>query len=196
MDPVSVLPEKKITPAGVVSGAFLDRDINTFVAACRYVHDLPYGYNSDRDELMILFKEKMGSCTTKHAVIATLAVELGLPITKSIGIYAMTEEIVTGTDRILRACGLPYVPMVHCFLVFRSYRVDLTEGNDNGKNRPLDHFLFTRSVEPNISAKDEYLLYRRALKDLLMTRNELAGVDISSALKARQDAVALLRSKV
>ncbi len=33
---------------------------------------------------MILFKEKMGSCTTKHAVIATLAEELKLPVQKNI----------------------------------------------------------------------------------------------------------------
>ena len=80
-----------------------------------YVHELPYGYNSDRDDLMILFKEKMGTCTTKHAVIATLAAELGLAITKSVGVYAMTEAIVTGTDKILAEYGLPYVPMIHCF---------------------------------------------------------------------------------
>ena len=84
---------------------------------------------------MILFKEKLGSCTTKHAVIATLAEESGLPIKKAIGIYAMTEEIVTGAGNILDSFGLPCVPMLHCFLVYRDHRVNLTEGNDNGKKR-------------------------------------------------------------
>ena len=46
---------------------------------------MPYGYNSDRDDLLILFREGFGSCTTKHAVIATLAGELGLPVVKNIG---------------------------------------------------------------------------------------------------------------
>ena len=50
---------------------------------------MPYGSNSNKDDILILFKEGYGSCTTKHAVIATLAEELGIPISKSTGIYAM-----------------------------------------------------------------------------------------------------------
>jgi hypothetical protein len=190
------LPDEKITSAGVISETFLQLGIHSFAEACRHVHLLPYGYNSDRDDLMILFTEKIGSCTTKHAVIATLAAELALPVTKSIGIYAMTEAIVTGTDAILASYGLPYLPMVHCFLTSGDLRVDLTEGNDNGKNRPLDDFLFTCPVEPNITAKDEYRLYRRALADLLSTRKELQPLEMKTVLQARQEGIALLRSKV
>jgi hypothetical protein len=50
--------------------------------------------------------EKMGTCTIKHAVIATLAAELDLPVEKNIGIDAMTEKIVTGAGRILEKFGL------------------------------------------------------------------------------------------
>jgi hypothetical protein len=196
MEHFTRLPDKKITPAGVISETFLRLGIRSFAEACRHVHELPYRYNSDRDDLMILFKEKMGSCTTKHAVIATLAAELGLPVTKSIGIYAMTDEIVSGTDRILDRYDLPYLPMVHCFLTSDDLRVDLTEGNDNGKNRPLDDFLFTCPVEPNISAKDEYRLYRRAVADLLATRKELRALNVKTVLHARQEGIELLRSKV
>lgn len=196
MDPYTALPDKVITAAGVVSEAFLDLNIHTVSAACRHVHELPYGYNSDRDDLMILFKENKGSCTTKHAVIATLAAELALPVAKSIGVYAMTEEIVTGTERILAATNLPYVPMVHCFLTFDGRRVDLTEGNHNGKNRPLHEFLFTQTVEPNISAKEEYLLYRWVVKQLLSARTELQNVEMKTILQARQQGLELLRSKV
>jgi len=105
-----------IEPSGVVSDRLLSLGIDTFLSACRWVHELPYGYIADRDDLMILFKEKIGSCTTKHALIATLAEELKLPVEKNIAIYAMTEEIATGTDRILQTYDLPYVPMVHCYL--------------------------------------------------------------------------------
>ena len=155
MDPFTVFPNEALTSAGVISDHFLHLGIKNFLDACHYVHDLPYGYNSDRDDLMILFKEKMGSCTTKHAVIATLAAELDLPINKAVGIYPMTEAIVTGTSRILGKYDLPNVPMIHCFLKFNEYRVDLTEGNHNGKNQSIDNFFHTENVEPNISAKHE-----------------------------------------
>ncbi len=196
MDKFTVFPNATIKAAGPVSNKFLSLGINGFIDACRYVHELPYGYNTDRDDLMILFKEKFGSCTTKHAVIATLAAELGLPIEKAVGIYVMTEEIVADTGTILDKYGLPYVPMVHCFLVYGEHRVDLTEGNHNGKKRSIEDFLYTEKVVPNISAKDEYLLYRRALKDNILTKNEHKGIDLKSLLKAREEGLALLKANI
>lgn len=188
--------DEKITQAGSIAGEFLSLGIGTFLEACRWVHELPYGYNSDRDDLMILFKEKMGTCTTKHAVIATLAAELGLPVTRGVGIYAMTEAIVTGTDKILSEYDLPYVPMIHCFLEYDGFRVDLTEGNRNGKNRPIDDFLFTDRVEAAISAKDEYMIYRKALSEVVLKRPELKGVDIKRILHAREEGLKLLKANL
>lgn len=196
MDKFTVFPNAVIKTAGPVSDKFLSLGINGFIDACRYVHELPYGYNSNRDDLMILFKEKLGSCTTKHAVIATLAEESGLSIEKAIGIYAMTEEIVTGTGIILDRYGLPYVPMLHCFLVYGEHRVDLTEGNNNGKKRSIEDFLYTQKVIPNISAKDEYLLYRKALNEYILIENELKGIDLKSILKAREEGLALLKANI
>ena len=196
MDKFNVFPEKAITGAGPVSKAFLALGIRSFQDACRYVHELPYGYNSDRDDLMILFKEKMGTCSTKHAVIATLAAELGLPITRGVGIYPMTEAIVTGADKILSEYSLPYVPMIHCFLEYGDYRVDLTEGNRNGKNRPIDDFLYTDRVEATISAKDEYMIYRRALSEVILKRDELKGADIKRILHAREEGLKLLKANL
>jgi hypothetical protein len=195
MDNYRVFPNHPISPAGTVSERFLDLDIDTFRKACRYVHELPYGYNSDRHDLLILFREGMGTCTTKHAVIATLAQELNLPIEKNIGIYALTGEIVTGADRILETFNLPYVPMIHCFLAYGDHRVDLTEGNANGKNRAIDDFLHTETVIPNISAKDEYLKYRNALKNRILKRPELQGADIKAILHAREEGLELLKAR-
>ena len=189
-------PDAPITEWGNISREFLRVGETRFHGACRWVQELPYGYNSKRDDLMILFKENKGSCTTKHAVIATLAAELDLPVVKHIGIYAMTEDLVTGADAIMAKYRLPYVPMVHCFLAYNNLWVDLTEGNHNGKNRAIDEFLFIWPVTPGISEKDEYLLYRSALKDLLATRNELHSIAIKPLLQARQEGIGLLRSKI
>jgi len=196
MDNFDNFPDAHIDGSGVISNEFLRLGVTGFIDACQYVQRLPYGYNSDRDDLLILFKEGKGSCTTKHAVIATLAEELALPIVKKIGIYGMTEDIVTGTNDILKTFNLPYVPMLHCFLVYGDYRVDLTQGNRNGKNRPIDEFLHTEKVRPNISAKEEYLLYRNALKNRILLREELRGSDVKRILQAREEGIKVLRSKV
>lgn len=196
MDPYGVLPDAPIRGAGVITKEFKRLGIAGFIDACRYVHGLPYGYNSDREDLLILFKEGKGSCATKHAVVATLAEELALPVVKNVGIYAMTEDIVTDTGRILEAFRLPYLPMIHCFLAHEGHRVDLTEGNNNGKNCAIDHFLHTEQVVPHISEKKEYLLYRNTLKEDILKRGEFSGVGIGHVLKAREKGLALLRSKV
>ena len=196
MLPYTLFPNPAIVNQGSISRTFLDKGIDDFHGACRYVHELPYGYNSDRDDLMILFKEKMGSCTTKHAVIATLAAELEIPIHKHIGIYAMTEAIVTGTQEILDLYALPYLPMVHCFLVFEGERVDLSEGNRNGKKGPLDDFLHTEKVMANIPGKAEYLRYRKILKEHILLRPEFHDTKLNTILKAREEGLALLRANI
>jgi hypothetical protein len=192
----TIFPDCEIQGSGMVAGTFRSMGILRFLEACRHVHELPYGYNSDRDDPMILFKERMGSCTTKHATIATLARELSLSIARGVGVYPMTEAIVRGAGRITAAYGLPYVPMIHCYLEYQGLKVDLTEGNRNGKNRPIDDFLFTRQVEPNITAKAEYLIYRQAVTDLVRTREELQGVDIKQILHAREEGIKLLRANI
>jgi hypothetical protein len=196
MDSYTVLPNPKIDKQGIISEKFTSLKINCFWNACVYVHNLPYGYNSTTEDILILFKEGYGSCTTKHAVIATLAEELKIPVYKMIGIYAMTEDIVTGTNLILEKYHLPYLPMIHCFLMYGSFRVDLTEGNNNGKNRSIEEFLYTEKVIPNFSEKDEYLLYRKALKNHIIIRKEMEGIMMIDVLHARTEGISLLRSKV
>ena len=196
MEAYTVFADKPIAGGGPIATVFLENEIKTFQQACRFVHELPYGYNADRDDPMSLFKEKMGTCTTKHAVIALLARELGVPVEKQVGIYAMTEAIVTGTDQVLAQFDLPYVPMVHCFLAGGRHRVDLTEGNANGKKQPLNDFLYTQAVTPAITAKEEYLIYRQALKEQILKRPEFEGREITQVLKAREQGLALLKAAV
>ena len=195
MDPIDVLPEALISDNGLVSKAFLSRGVTRFREACRYVHKMPYGYNTSRAPL-ILLRENRGSCTTKHMAVGLLAEELHLPVHKYIGIYAMDENVVTGAGAIAAAYGLPFIPVVHCFLSDGTRRVDLTEGNHNGKNGPIDTFLFTAQVASDISEKEEYRLYRNALQEQILLRPEMQGVTLKTILQAREAALALLKANM
>ena len=77
-----MLPNPIIDKKGIISEKFKSLKIKNFWDACKYVHELPYGYNSRTDDILMIFKEGYGSCTTKHAVIATLAEELDIPDTR------------------------------------------------------------------------------------------------------------------
>ena len=144
----------------------------------------------------VLFKENKGTCTTKHAIIAGLAKELDIPLQKNVGVYRFTEEITTGAQEILNKYNIPYVPMVHCFLVYNDYRFDLTEGNDNGKKTSIKEFIQTREVEPFITRKDEYIWYKKVLKENVLTSSEMKGIKEKSLLKAREESILLLKNTI
>ncbi|MHA1124731.1 MAG: hypothetical protein ACTSO7_03410 [Candidatus Heimdallarchaeota archaeon] len=196
MDSYDYLPDKEITQAGEMSKKFLELGMTSFKEACLFVHNMDYGYNSDKDDTVILFKEMKGSCTTKHGVIATLAEELDIPLNKKVGIYKLTEEIVTGTNTILKEHDLLYVPMIHCFLIYEDYRFDLTEGNFNGKKTPIEEFIQDEQVIPFITVKDEYLLFLKVLKEKILPSKEMKGKERRTILKAREEAIKLLKAAI
>ncbi|MCK5184477.1 MAG: hypothetical protein KAJ76_03840 [Candidatus Heimdallarchaeota archaeon] len=196
MDTFDKLPDAEFVASGVISKKFLELGITSFKEACLYVHNIEYGYNSDKDDKMILFKENLGSCTTKHGVIATLAEELNIPLHKKVGIYKLTEVISTGTNKILKKYSIPYVPMIHCFLVYENYRFDLTEGNNNGKNTSIEEFIHDEKVIPFITTKDEYFLFKQILNEKILTSSEMKGIEKRTLLKAREEAIKLLKENI
>jgi len=192
MDSYDKLPDAEIKPVGELSIKFLDLGIKTFREACDYVHKIDYGYNTNYEDKMIFFKEKKGSCTSKHAVIAGLAQELNIPLYKHVCVYKFTEEITTGVNEILKKYEIPYVPMVHCFLVYENYQFDLTEGNYNGKKKPINEYIHSERVDPYISRKDEYLLFKKVLKEIILPSKEMEGITEKTLLKARAKSITLL----
>ena len=175
---------------------FLELGIKTFKEACNYVHNVEYGYNTNYDDKFIFFKEKKGTCTSKHAVIAGLAEELKIPLFKHVGVYKFTEEISTGTEGILKKYKIPYVPMIHCFLVYRNNKFDLTEGNCNGKNTTIEEFIHEERVDPFITTKNEYLLFKKVLKEKILPSPEMEGIKERFLLKAREEAIILIKKNV
>lgn len=196
MDNYEKLPDKKITSSGEISNKFLNLHIKSFKDACYYIHDLEYGYNSTYEDDLILFKENKGTCTTKHAIIAGLAEELGISLHKHMGIYKFTEKISRGADEIMEKYNIPYVPMVHCFLTYKTFRFDLTEGNNNGKLTSIDNFIHEQKVEPFISRNDEYLLFRKVVEDKILNGDEMKHVKMKTILKARLEAIDLLKRNI
>ena len=196
MDSLDKLPDTAINPIGEISKKFLELGITSFKDACEYVHNIDYGYNTNYEDKMIFFKENKGTCTTKHAVIAGLAEELNMPLYKHVGIYKLTEEISSDTNQILNKYNIPYVPMVHCFLVYKNFHFDLTEGNCNGKNTTIKNFINEEEVDPFISRKDEYLLYKRVLKEKVLPSKEMEGIMERTLLKAREESIILFKKNV
>ncbi len=183
MDSIEVLPDVNIQAKGVVSEKFLERKIETFRAACHWIKDLPYGSNSNNENSLILFEENRGTCTTKHGVIARLAQELELEIYKNLGFYRLNDEIVIGVNAIIQTHGLKFIPQIHCFLEYGSFRVDLTEGNCNGKNKTIEDYDFVVRVNPDLTHEEEKRYYISYLNQYFAIEPSLAEVDSSTILE-------------
>ena len=146
---IESLPDLPLVSAGPTQRAFLDRGVTTLRDACCWVHALPYGHTSSVADVYSVLGEGRGTCFTKHGVIAKLGEELEIPLAKHVGFYRLTEEILTGMAELLERHGLPFVPQIHCFLDWHGTRIDLTDGNDTGKNKTIDTFDFVVPVPPS-----------------------------------------------
>lgn len=178
MNPITVLPDCLISEGGPVAQAFRDRQITTFHHACQWIKDLPYGANSNSVNSLIVFVEHCGTCTTKHGLIARLAEELGLTVYKNLGFYRLNDDIVTGVNDLLAPYGLSFIPQIHCFLEYGEFRVDLTEGNCNGKNKTIDEYDFVVRVQPELTEDDEKQYYMQYLAEYFKQHPKLHSVGI------------------
>ena len=154
-----IFPNADIINRGIFSDQFLKIGIKSFHDACRWVHDLPYDYNSNMVDSMLIFTEKKGICLTKHGAITRLAEELNLPIHKNIGFFRLNNEIYSAIENLLSKYGLEYIPQIDCFLRYNDHYVDLTEGNCTGKNKIIDEFDFIVPVAAEIIMDDMVTLY-------------------------------------
>ncbi|MGK7910133.1 MAG: hypothetical protein AB4050_01420 [Synechococcus sp.] len=187
MKPFTVFPNATIEPVGTISNRFLQLNLRTVHDACAWVQQLTYGSNSSNDDSELLFDELRGTCTSKHGAIARLAQELQLPIQKHLGFYRLTDRIVTGVSEILQRYDLEFLPQIHCFLIYNNRRVDLTEGNCNGKNLTIEDYDFVVPVQPDIDEETETCYYFTYLERYRDIHPRFQQLDPQAVLQIREE---------
>jgi hypothetical protein len=120
------LPNQDISNAAAVSVCFYHQGITTLWEAISWVHQLPYGRNSQRDRYSLVFSEKKGTCSTKHALIKALANEVSVPLELNIAIQPLDEVNTPQIAAILQAHQLPAILDAHCYLSFQNHIIDIT----------------------------------------------------------------------
>lgn len=75
----------RIADRGEISREFLDRGLADMAVAVEYVRRLPYGRNTNRGDFRLVLREMKGTCSTKHALLACLAQEQGIPLQLTLG---------------------------------------------------------------------------------------------------------------
>ncbi|MEM9153637.1 MAG: hypothetical protein AAGB13_01180 [Cyanobacteria bacterium P01_F01_bin.33] len=117
-----------------------------------------------------------GTCTTKQGAIARLAEELDLPVHKTLGFYRLNDAIVTGVNNIIRPEGLEFIPQIHCFLAYESFRVNLTAGNCNGKNQIIEDYDYAVRVKLDLTYAEHQECYLAYLDKYFATESTLKAL--------------------
>src|SRR5690242_11985172 len=100
------LPDQKFIVSGEITAQFVALGIANFRSAARFVHQLRYGRNADRADFRLVLSERRGTCSTKHALLAKLAIEQQLEVDLTLGIYEMSESNTPGVGAVLDKYGM------------------------------------------------------------------------------------------
>ncbi|WP_223584828.1 hypothetical protein [Sphingobacterium sp. GVS05A] len=124
---------------GAISESFTAIGINTFQQANKWVSDLDYNRNHDKNNVLTLFEEQCGTCSTKHALLKRLADENGNESIKLIlGIFTMNSKNTPKIKDVLAKYDLKYIPEAHNYLRNHNHILDFTGIGVNETKFELD----------------------------------------------------------
>ena len=183
------LPEKQLAASGEASAQFLALGIKDYRAAARFIHQLPYGRNADRANFKLVIPERRGSCSTKHALLASLAIEQRLPIHLTLGIYAMSAGNTPGVGAVLSNYGLAWVPEAHCYLTCDGTRVDVTRDIVN-PTEPIARFLHEETIVPGQIGDYKVAMHQAWMREWVA--REMPHRDWEQVWKIREECIAAI----
>lgn len=161
--------------------------LKDFNLATNHVLNLPYRRNSSKEDLSLVLTEGCGTCSTKHAALAQLALENDFYDLKLIlGIYQMNEANTTGVGSVLDNHDLEYIPEAHVYLKYKNNRIDITRTVESEASA-FDVLLLEKEIQPNQIGDFKVTLHR----DFLNQWRKEQGFEMSleAIWKIREDCI-------
>lgn len=188
------LPQFELQGSGKFTVCFREYGITDFHAACEWVKNLPYGRNSNREDLSLIFSEKQGTCSSKHAVLAAVAEENGQAEIELIaGIFLMSPE----THPVLTSFfeGKPYtaIPECHAYLRYQGNRYDFTD-NTNSMAFIAPKIVREQRMEPHQVADWKVMIHTHYIGGWLK-RNPGIDMSVEAIWADREACIALFENR-
>jgi hypothetical protein len=173
------------------SSRFREQGIYSFQQACGFIAQLPYGRNANREDFGLVLSEGKGTCSSKHALLATLALENGHPeVELIVGIFLMNDETHSKLNGFFAGKNYPNIPECHCYLRFHGERFDYTD-TSNGLERIAPRIVREQRIDPNQVADWKIMIHKHYLQGWL-TRNPAFQMTLEEIWRDREEAIALL----
>ena len=143
------------------------KGINTWNELTEFIKYLPYGRNKNRTDFGLVLSELKGTCSSKHALLKSIADLNNVPnIELIIGIYRMTELNTPKIGTELTDNSIEFIPEAHCYLKINDNRIDLTSEQSEFKKIEKD-IIQEKPIEPSQVADFKVDYHKKFLKDWL-----------------------------
>lgn len=162
---------------GIISEEFLNKNILDFHSACKYVSELPYKRNSDKNNIKCIFDDLGGTCSTKHAALRKLTLENHQSNVKLIlGIFKMDAEYTFKIKNTLDKFSLNYIPEAHNYLKIDDEYFDFTKPNSE-YSQFKNKLLVEKEIEYNEIMVEKISFHKNFLKNWISDENLSYSLD-------------------
>ena len=187
-------PDFEIKSSGQISKEFVGRNILTFNQASLFVRELPYGRNADKNNLASVFTDGCGTCSTKHALLKTLADENNFKTVKLIvGLFKMNKKNTPEISATLLQNKLEYIPEAHCYLKYEDQIIDMTKLNSKPSDF-LDDLLEEIEILPE-QISDYKVNYHKNYLTTWLANNKEIKFTLNDIWKIREQCIQDLANK-
>lgn len=188
---MTFLPDFEINSNGAISREFLNLNIIRFAHACNFIQNLSYNRNTNKNDLLTVFSDNCRTCSSKHALLKSLADENNFPDLKlMIGIFKMNANNMSPIAKTLAKYNLAFIPEAHCYLKYKNVVYDFTKLN----SKPSD-FLNDLLDEIEISPKqisDFKINYHKIFLNRWLQENHFIKLTINELWNIREECIIAL----
>lgn len=178
----------KFKSTGKLNQEFLKREISDFYAAMKHIKNLPYGRNSNRTDFLLVLSESKGTCSSKHALLKSLAEEnFQTEVKLMLGIFKMNGNNTPKIKNTLDKFGLEYIPEAHNYLRIQGSIYDCTTENYSEINFEND-LLNEMEIQPEDVIHKKIEIHQEFLKNWCQ-ENEL---DFQEIWEIRENCISAL----
>jgi hypothetical protein len=157
----------------------IESGIVTWNDLVRSVQNFHYERNSNRFDLDLVWKERKGTCSSKHAFLKHISELNNIPNVKLIlAFYKMDGQNTPGIGKVLEEHSLEFIPEAHCYLSINNEILDITKVNSDFASYS-NAILGTREINPVDVIENKITWHRQFLQtwleesNLQMTLDEL-----------------------
>ncbi|XZF14137.1 hypothetical protein ACTHGU_20355 [Chitinophagaceae bacterium MMS25-I14] len=183
-----------ISANGPVSAAFRERNIYNFKDAAGFICMLPYGRNPDKTQLLTVFSDGCGTCSTKHALLKLLADENSKnEVQLILGIFKMSAENTPPVAETLKNAGLTYIPEAHNYMRINGTILDCTKRYSSAADFVGDLIIETEIAPAQIT--DFKVTYQKAFLSQWLLKHPEIKLSPNELWTVREQCIADLSGK-